>query len=203
LAIQKTAPRANAGKLIGGFLTLHSGVPAKCRANVLCGGRFAKSPASDIVTAMPLFGIRSIRRLAWIAVMPALVLIGVGCSSFNGEWRKTGKNPAASSGLEGRWEGEWISDVNRHHGRLRCIVNKEGNVYRARFHAKYHKILSFAYTVPLKAEPTEGGYQFRGEADLGSLAGGIYHYEGHANATTFFSTYSCKYDHGTFQMQRQ
>ena len=37
---------------------------------------------------------------------------------------------------------------------------------------------------------------------LGFLAGGVYHYEGHADATNYFSTYSCKYDHGTFQMSR-
>src|SRR2546430_12231564 len=28
---------------------------------------------------------------------------------------------------------------------------------------------------------------FKGEADLGKFAGGVYHYEGHANQTNFFS----------------
>ena len=135
--------------------------------------------------------------------MPALVFIGAGCGSFNREWRKAGRNPAASSGLEGRWEGEWISNVNRHHGRLRCIIKKDGDLYWARFHAKYRKLLSFGYTVGLKTEPTEAGCKFRGEADLGALAGGVYRYEGQADATNFFSTYFCKYDHGTFQMRRQ
>jgi hypothetical protein len=152
---------------------------------------------------MPLIGIRTLRKFALLVLVPMLVLLGAGCSSFNREWRGAVKNPAASLGLEGRWEGEWISDVNRHHGRLRCIVNKEGNVYRARFHAKYRKILSFGYTVQLKAEATDNGYKFRGDADLGALAGGIYRYQGSADATNFFSTYSCKYDHGTFQMRRQ
>jgi len=155
-----------------------------------------------MVTAMRLIGIRSLRRLGLLVLMPTVVLIGASCSSFNREWSKTGRNPVAVSGLEGRWEGQWISDVNGHHGKLRCIVNKYGDAYRARFHAKYRKILSFGYTVPLKAEPTDHGYKFRGEANLGSLAGGIYRYEGHAEATNFFSTYSSKYDHGTFQMQR-
>lgn len=152
---------------------------------------------------MRLIGIRTLRKLALLVLMPTVVLVGASCSSFNREWRKVGRNAVASSGLEGRWEGEWSSDVNGHRGRLRCIVNKDEDVYRARFHAKYRKILSFGYTVPLKAEPTENGYKFRGEADLGSLAGGIYHYEGHADATNFFSTYSSKSDHGTFQMQRR
>src|SRR5882672_8501683 len=156
-----------------------------------------------MVTAMGLIDDRILRRFALLVIMPTVVLIGASCSSFNREWRKVGRNAVAPSGLEGRWEGEWISEVNGHHGRLRCIVNRDEDVYRARFHAKYRKILSFGYTVPLKAEPTENGYKFRGEADLGSLAGGIYHYEGHADGTNFFSTYSSKYDHGTFEMQRR
>jgi len=163
--------------------------------------RFAKHHCCDTVASMR-FGIRRFRKFALIVLMPAVVLVGASCSSFNREWRKSGRNPVAASGLEGRWEGQWISDANGHHGKLRCIIVKEGEVYRARFHAKYRKILSFGYTVPLKAEATPNGFKFQGEADLGTLAGGVYNYEGHAEATNFFSTYSCKYDHGTFQMQR-
>jgi hypothetical protein len=150
---------------------------------------------------MRLIGIRGIRTLALVVLMAAVVLIGASCS-FNREWKRAGLNGVTSVGLEGRWEGQWISDVNGHHGRLRCVVSKDGEVYRARFHAKYLKILSFGYTIGLKAEATENGYRFRGEADLGSL-GGIYHYEGRADAMNFFSRYSSKYDHGTFQMQKR
>jgi hypothetical protein len=151
---------------------------------------------------MRMIGIRRLRNLALVVFLPAIVLIGAGCGSFNREWKKIGPNLDGGSGLEGRWEGQWISEVNGHNGRLRCIVRKDGDVYRARFHAKYMKILSFGYTIPLKAEPTDNGSKFRGEADLGVM-GGLYRYEGHADATNFFSTYSSKYDHGTFQMQRR
>jgi hypothetical protein len=149
------------------------------------------------------FGIRTFRKLGLTILMPAVVLIGASCGSFNREWRRAGKNPVTTTDLEGRWEGQWISDVNGHHGKLRCIIKKEGDVYRARFHAKYRKILSFGYTVPLKTERTRDEFKFQGEANLGALAGGIYHYEGHADATNFFSAYSCKYDHGKFEMRRQ
>jgi hypothetical protein len=155
-----------------------------------------------MVTVMRLIGIRGIRKLALLGLMLAVVLFGGACSSFNREWKRVGLNAVTPAGLEGRWEGQWISDVNGHHGRLRCLVSKDGEIFRARFHAKYLKILSFGYTIPLKAEATGNGYEFRGEADLGSL-GGIYHYEGRADAMNFFSTYSSKYDHGTFQMQRR
>jgi hypothetical protein len=155
-----------------------------------------------MVTAMPVIGIRRIRRLALLALMPAVVLMSASCSNFNREWRKLGRNPDSPTDLEGRWEGHWISEVNHHHGRLRCILSKDGDVYRARFHAKYLKILGFGYTVVLKAESSDNDYKFRGEADLGVM-GGIYLYEGHADATNFFSTYSNKYDHGTFQMRKR
>jgi hypothetical protein len=155
-----------------------------------------------MVTAMPLIGIRTIRKVALFTLMPAVVLIGASCSSFNREWRKVGRNPDAPVGLEGHWEGNWISEVNHHHGKLRCIVSKDADVYWARFHAKYLTILSFGYTVQLNAEAMDNGFKFKGEADLGVM-GGVYHYAGHAEATNFFSTYSSKYDHGTFQMQKR
>lgn len=75
-------------------------------------------------------------------------------------------------------------------------------MYDARYHAKYKKIFSFGYTVPLQVEKAAGVYNFKGEADLGKLAGGVYQYEGTASATNFTSTYRSKYDHGYFRMQR-
>jgi len=74
---------------------------------------------------------------------------------------------------------------------------------RARFKATYWKILRFSYTVNLHVtrEP-QGPFNFQGEADLGWWGGGVYHYDGHATPTNFFSTYRSEYDHGTFRMAR-
>jgi len=131
------------------------------------------------------------------------MLFGSGCSTFNRDWKIAGANPAPAAGLEGRWQGDWLSGVNGHSGMLRCIVTESADgSYHARFKAKYRKVLSFGYTVPLKVERTENLFKFQGEADLGWLAGGVYHYAGRAGPTNFFSTYSCKYDHGTFRMGR-
>jgi hypothetical protein len=133
--------------------------------------------------------------VAWLA--------GFGCSSFNRDWKKAAVTSTPASGLNGRWEGTWRSAVNGHNGKLRALITETGpGKYSARFHAKYQKILSFGYTVPLQVAQTDSGFTFRGEADLGSLAGGLYRYEGHADDTNFTSTYSCKYDHGHFQMRR-
>ena len=92
--------------------------------------------------------------------------------------------------------------INAHTGRLRCLVTKlEDGKYQARYHAKYRKILGFGYTAVLDTTQADGSFKFTGEADLG-WAGGVYHYEGKANATNFYSTYQSKYDHGIFQMSR-
>lgn len=132
----------------------------------------------------------------------ATLLFAGGCSTFNHDWKKAGKQPQPP-GMLGRWQGVWVSDVSHHTDELRCVVTqKDDGTYRARFHAKYHKVMTFGYTVPLKIEPAANGFQFSGEANLGWLAGGLYHYDGHADITNFFSTYSCKYDHGTFKMSR-
>ena len=137
-----------------------------------------------------------------VASVFLLIPLITGCT-FNHDWNKAAAQPPPPDSMLGRWQGVWVSDVSHHTDKLRCVVTKKDDgSYRARFHAKYHHVLSFGYTVPLKVEPTTNGFHFSGEANLGWLAGGVYHYDGHADATNFFSTYSCKYDHGTFQMGR-
>ena len=144
------------------------------------------------------------RKLSTLAALFCIAgcLVGNGCS-FNHEWKKAAGNPVPATGIEGRWQGTWVSEVNGHTDALRCVINrKDDGRYRARFHASYHKVLTFGYTVLLTTESTNQESRFQGEANLGWMAGGVYHYAGHAEATNFFSTYACKYDHGTFRMTR-
>jgi hypothetical protein len=149
---------------------------------------------------------RTNRRLNSITAC-ALLLLGFlvtsGCSTFNRDWKRAAIARAPQKGIEGRWEGRWISEVNGHNGRLRCLVSRlDDSRYQARFHAKYQKILSFSYTVLLDAKETNGVCKFEGEADLGWFAGGKYRYTGEATTINFFSTYDSKHDRGTFQMTR-
>ncbi len=138
-----------------------------------------------------------------ISVAGILVLFACGCSSFNREWRKAAQTAVAPDSMEGRWQGRWLSDANGHNGKLRCIVSRrEDGETAARFRATYKKVLNFSYTVRLKAELQGSVWHFRGEEDLGKLAGGVYHYEGTATLTNFHSTYRSKYDHGVFEMKR-
>ena len=105
--------------------------------------------------------------------------------------------------IEGAWEGEWISDSNGHHGRLRCLLTEnEDGTYTTWYHAKYLKFLGFAYAVEVNSNPSDKGYSLSGQADLGKLAGGMYHYEGTISDGHFKASYESKYDDGTFRMTR-
>jgi len=133
----------------------------------------------------------------------ALALLVCGCSSFNRDWKRAGQHPAPTDAITGRWEGRWLSEVNAHTGKLRCLITHQTNdVYAARFRASYMTILRFSYTVPLTVTASNAVWQFHGEEDLGAPAGGVYHYVGSATATNFHSTYDSKYDRGTFEMRR-
>jgi hypothetical protein len=56
--------------------------------------------------------------------------------------------------------------------------------------------------VPLTVTASNQLWHFQGAANLGFMAGGVYRYEGTATPSRFHSTYTSKYDHGTFDMER-
>src|SRR6185295_8959422 len=82
-----------------------------------------------------------------------------GCSSFNRDWGAAAVTGAPGDDIRGRWLGTWLSEVNGHTGQLRCLLARDATGgYQARFHAKYKKIFSFGYTVPLTVEATNLAY---------------------------------------------
>lgn len=145
-------------------------------------------------------------RLRGVVVALLLLPIGLlsGCSSFPRHWRAASAGPQPADDISGAWTGSWRSEVNGHTGSLQCLVTRvDAAHYRARYRASYRKFLRFGYTVPMEVTRSEGGaISFRGEANLGWWTGGVYHYDGRATATNYISTYSSKYDHGTFEMTR-
>jgi hypothetical protein len=125
-----------------------------------------------------------------------------GSTAFRSEWKRCGV-VSRSSGIEGRWQGEWVSEVNGHHGGLRGVVSKSDAAhYCGIFHATYAKFLRVSYVVSLSGREQDGRVELEGEADLGRLAGGVYHYAGKATSDEFNCSYDCKYDHGSFRMNR-
>lgn len=140
--------------------------------------------------------------LAGVLLFGLLALVA-GCSTFERDWKGAVLNPPAAGGLEGAWEGKWVSAQNGHTGRLRCLLTREdGTNYHARFKAVYWKVFRASYAVGFTGESHDGSWHFQGAEILGWYAGGVYHYAGRISPTNFFSTYRCEYDHGTFELIR-
>ena len=136
-------------------------------------------------------------------IFVCLAVLATGCSTFNRDWTNAAAVPPPTNDITGRWEGEWHSDANGHHGRLRCLITQlDGTHYRARYRASWGKIFHFGYTVDMRVERSDNLFRFEGGADLGRLAGGMYRYDGRADSTNFVSNYKSRRDHGTFQMAR-
>lgn len=113
------------------------------------------------------------------------------------------KAPIPTDSINGPWAGNWKSDVNGHHGSLKCVVTKTSETtYRAHYRAHFLKIFRYTYAATLSGHETNGVVTLQGEADLGKLAGGVYKYEGNATPSEFRSSYSSKHDHGNYQMTR-
>lgn len=124
-------------------------------------------------------------------------------SAFAEQWRQYAAGAGSPEGIDGRWLGEWISELSGHHGELRCVlVAVCPSEYRAYFYARYSKLFSVGYITSLKAEKTGSRIVLKGEEDLGALAGGMYRCEGEATPTEFNCQYSCKYDRGVFRLKR-
>ncbi len=165
------------------FMTAASGTQetparAKCRARTPWSGAFA-------------------------LILASAALLTAGCSSFSREWRAAEQPAADPAGIAGRWTGTWQNTNNTHSDRMRAVVTPvSATEYRVHFHAKYRKVLGFKYSATFHGETKEGVFVFRGEEDLGVLAGGLYRYTGRIQPTNFFSTYDSKYDSGTFTLHR-
>jgi hypothetical protein len=144
-----------------------------------------------------------------ICLLIALGALLCGCSTFNREWRQAAKKTTPAD-ITGRWEGRWVSKATGHNNELRALINRRDTDHcDVRFHAAYKWekaswiTIHVGYTVRMETKPgSNGAVTFHGEEDLGKLAGGVYTYDGHANATNFFSTYKSKHDRGTFEMKR-
>src|SRR5262245_66518940 len=111
------------------------------------------------------------------ATLLLLAIAMCGCSTFERDWRQATVPPPNENSIEGRWEGTWKSDVNGHHGGLRCVMVRETNsLYQALFHATYHGISHFSYTVPLDVQLPDVGRESHIATVLCKLASGSYCY---------------------------
>lgn len=136
------------------------------------------------------------------AVAGVLLLVTTpGCSTFNRDWKAAAAAPSAS-GLAGCWDGEWRSDANGHHGRLRAIATSTGpDQHHVRFRANYGGFLRFNYAMDLAVRRDASGQQtIQGEADLGIW--GRYGCNGVLGTNTLEARYDATHDRGVFRLNR-
>ena len=142
-------------------------------------------------------------------LLPLLLLLCVGTFSSCGAiayryaWSDFEPEPDGS-GMVGKWEGSWESERDGHSGGLRCMMSREGDdAYVARFYSTYGLFFFFRHEATFRVVSREDGVHFEGEEDLGSLAGGVYQYQGHVADGQFEACYDAENgDHGTFRMER-
>src|SRR4030095_1735842 len=119
-------------------------------------------------------------QVRWFRVLTILLcFVANGCSTFNYDWNIAAKQPTPLNDMQGRWEGKWLSEANGHNGKLRCLLTRlDDTQYKARYRATYGKVFRFSYDAYVTVEQSNESFKFQGDTDLGSLAGGVYHYEG-------------------------
>lgn len=138
---------------------------------------------------------------SWLGLL-LVVCLTSGCTSFGRAWKQAAQLDPGPDGIAGCWDGQWLSDVNGHRGRLRAAVRPVGeHEYDVRYRATYRGWLRFSYQMRMKVEPSgEGACAFEGDADLGIW--GAYRCQGEADRTRFQAAYWTRFDEGTFTLQR-
>jgi len=135
----------------------------------------------------------------------ALVATSLVClPSCGTAFRKAWNHAPASQGVEGKWEGTWLSAVNGHTGTLKCVVSAptgKGD-HEFFYRATWKKILSGSYKAVHHVEKKSGSHVFKGDHQMPDWAGGKYHYEGTVKGDEFSACYESAMDRGSYMMRR-
>ena len=154
--------------------------------------------------ALPETRNDSLRMIRLSLLLLVACLLSSCSTAFKCEW-KTATALGPQSGIEGAWQGTWLSSANGHHGNLRCIVGPKKNVQGDRefhYHATWAGLVGGAYRATHRVNVSKGASTFTGEHQMPRWAGGRYVYGGTIEGDAFNACYECSKDKGTFQMQR-
>jgi hypothetical protein len=139
---------------------------------------------------------------ARLTALALLLLPLTGCSTFDHDFDAARAAGHAPDGVEGAWAGNWESHNGHGGGSLRAIFTRTApDTIHARFRSGFWKLFAAEDSVDFKATGTNPVHA-TGDADLGFLKGGVYHYDATITPTTFDATYTMKFDNGVFSMTR-
>ena len=135
------------------------------------------------------------------SILHKLAPLTANCRDFSDRW--DGAAGLQEQGIGGRWQGEWFSEKTGHRGPLRCVVTVVSpGSWRLAFRASYSKVFRACYATDFTVHQESAGWRFTGGQDLGTLAGGVYDYTGHATLTAIVCRYKSARDHGEFRLRR-
>lgn len=145
------------------------------------------------------------RQNMWMSLVDTIVHLlaplAANCSQFQEQWEAA--NSREPEGMGGCWDGEWVSAVTGHRGRLRCVVAPVGpELWRMYFRGEYAGIFRACYSTDFSVSSDGTRWTFSGGSDLGRLAGGEYRYSGSASLEEMQCTYTSARDRGTFTLAR-
>jgi hypothetical protein len=124
-------------------------------------------------------------------------------SEFERAWKEYKPPTGGNSAIEGRWVGQWRSEMSQHSGELKCLLSRvRPGQLDAKFLAAFRRVFRVGYGVSLDAEETGNGFRLKGQSDLGALAGGVYLYEGEVTLHEFRCTFRSEQDRGLFALKR-
>ena len=136
-------------------------------------------------------------------VLFGAVVVTTGCSGFERAWKETASVAPGSDPVVGCWQGRWYSETANHGDKLRCVImRRDDGTYDAWFRACFMKMMAGEYHAKLVTTDHETHVQVQAKADLGALAGGIYHQKGRIQSGRYVTRYWSKKDRGTLTMQR-
>lgn len=126
-----------------------------------------------------------------------------GCSTvYHQKWKRAADQELQQAPAVGRWEGTWLSAVNAHTGKLKCIITETSpDEYDFHYWARW-SLFSWTYHLKLPINETDSITTFSGSKNLGKLAGGAFEFEGSIKGDEFAATYNSKFDRGEFKMSR-
>lgn len=139
-----------------------------------------------------------------LSLLALAVTLSSCAAGFRSDWKQAIKE-GPKPGVEGAWEGTWLSHSNAHTGKLRAVVGPDlGNgVHDFHYHATWKGFLSAAFKAQHTVkEKKDGTHTFAGHHDMPKWAGGRYQYDGKVVGDDFRATYKCSMDHGVFSMNR-
>jgi hypothetical protein len=127
--------------------------------------------------------------------------LAANCRDFTRRWDEA--STLGTTSVDGRWEGEWISEASGHRGPLRAVVDVTAPaLWQVSFRAGYAGVMRACYATDFTVAQRDGGWTFTGASDLGALAGGRYEYAGSATLAEIICTYRSSADHGEFRLRR-